>query len=125
MRREREARQVVGARHGVVHERARKQLTIDGIVDGTLQEGLPDALHDPAVHLSLEQQRIDGAAEVVDDRVALERDQAGAGIDLDLDDVTPVGKGLRRRYAMMGGVEARLHAGRQFGRIERRLGDLE
>ena len=53
------------------------------------------------------------------------RDHAGVGIDLDLDDVAAVGKGLRRRHAVMRGVEPGLHAGRQLRRIARRLRDLE
>jgi hypothetical protein len=53
------------------------------IIDRMLKESLADALDDPAMDLALEQQRIDGAAEIVDDGVALNYDGAGIGIDLD------------------------------------------
>src|SRR5947208_11566740 len=86
-----------------------------------LKESLADALDDPAMDLALEQQRIDGAAEIVDDGVALDYDAAGIGIDLDLGDVAAVGEGLSWRYAVMRRVEPRLHARRQFRGIARRL----
>jgi len=41
-------------------------------------------LHDPAMDLSLEQKRVDSAAEIVDDGVAFDGDDTGVGIDLDL-----------------------------------------
>ena len=51
-------------------------------------------------------------------------DDTGVGIDLDLDDVAAVGKGLRRRHAVMRRVEPGLHARRQFRGIARRLSHL-
>ena len=63
-----------------------------------LEQRLADALHDAAVHLALQHHRIDDAAEVVDHGVALDRDGAGIGIDLDLDDVAAV----RERSAPCG-----------------------
>ena len=102
-----------------------KQLPAVRIVDRVLEQRLADALHDAAVDLALEQQRIDGAAEIVDHGVALDGDGAGIGIDLDLDDVAAVGKGLRRRHADMGGIEPGRHAGRQFFRIARRFRHFE
>ena len=78
---ESEERNVVGARHGIVHERARKELAAVWIIDRMLKQSLADALHDTAMDLALEQERIDGPAEIVDDRVALDYDPAGIGID--------------------------------------------
>jgi hypothetical protein len=66
------------------------------IIDRAFEKRLADALHDPAMDLSLEQKRVDGAAEIVDDGVAFDGDDTGVGIDLDLDDVAAVGKGLCR-----------------------------
>ena len=86
-----------------------------------LKESLADALYDPAMDLALEQERVDGAAEIVDDRVALDCDAAGIGIDLDLGDVAAVGEGLSWRYAVMRRVQPRLHSRRQFRGIARRL----
>src|SRR6266446_8103388 len=86
-----------------------------------LKESLANALYDPAMNLALEQERVDGAAEIVDDGVALDYDDASIGIDLDLDDVAAVGEGLSWRYAVMRRIEARFHARRQFRGIARRL----
>src|SRR5256884_6824468 len=86
-----------------------------------LKESLANALGDPAMDLALEQERVDGAAEIVDDGVALNYDGAGIGIDLDLDDVAAVGEGLSWRYAVMRRIEPRFHSRRQFRGIARRL----
>src|SRR5262249_46045147 len=77
-----------------------------------LKESLANALHDPTMDLALEKERVDGAAEIVDDGVALDCHDAGIGIDLDLDDVAAVGEGLSWRYAVMRRIEPRLHARR-------------
>src|SRR5262245_5348492 len=90
-----------------------------------LKESLANALYDPAMDLALEQEGVDGAAEIVDDRVALDCDDAGIGIDLDLDDVATVGEGLSWRYAVMRRIEPRLHGRRQFRGIARRLRHCE
>src|SRR5262245_28068492 len=86
-----------------------------------LKESLANALDDPGMDLALEKERVDGAAEIVDDGVALDYDGAGIGIDLDLDDVAAVGEGLSWRYAVMRRIEPRLHARRQLRGIARRL----
>src|SRR5262245_10631398 len=86
-----------------------------------LKESLANALHDASMDLALEQERVDGAAKIVDDRVAFDCGDAGIGIDLDLGDVAAVGEGLSWRYAVMRHVEPRLHACRQLRRIARRL----
>ena len=91
------------------------------IIDRMLKESLANALYDPAMDLALEQERVDGAAEIVDDGVALDYDGAGIGIDLDLDDVAAIGEGLSWRYAVMRSIEAWLHACRQLRGIARRL----
>src|SRR5215510_12403505 len=59
-----------------------------------LKESLTNALYDPAMDLTLEQERVDGAA---------------------------VGEGLSWRYALMRRIEPRLHARRQLRGIARRL----
>src|SRR5262249_53930092 len=86
-----------------------------------LKESLANALYDPAMDLALEQERINGAPEIVDDGVALDYDGAGIGIDLDLDDVAAVGEGLSWRHAVMRRIEPRFHPRRQFRGIARRL----
>src|SRR6478672_835677 len=86
-----------------------------------LKESLANALYDPAMDLALEQERIDGAPEIVDDGIALDYDATSIGIDLDLGDMAAVGEGLSWRYAVMLRIEPRFHARRQFRRIARRL----
>src|SRR6516165_2742216 len=86
-----------------------------------LKESLANALHDPAMDLALEKERVDGAAEIVDDSVALDCDDAGIGVDLYLDDVAAVGEGLSCRYAVMRRIEPRFHACGQFRGIARSL----
>jgi hypothetical protein len=49
------------------------------IIDRMLKESLANALDDSAMDLALEQERVDGAAEIVDDGVALDYDAAVLG----------------------------------------------
>src|SRR5262249_56368375 len=74
---------------------------------------------------ALGQEGVDGAAEIVDDGVALDYDGAGSGIDLNLDDVAAVGEGLSWRHAVMRRIEPRFHARRQLRGIARRLRNRE
>jgi hypothetical protein len=57
------------------------------IIDRMLKESLANALYDPARDLAFEQERVDGAPEIVDDGIAPDYDAAGIGIDLDLGDL--------------------------------------
>src|SRR5215831_13783334 len=90
-----------------------------------LKESLANALYDPAMDLALEQERVDSATEIVDHGIALDYDDAGIGIDLNLDDVAAVGEGLSWWYAVMRRIEPRFHARRQFRGIARRLRNRE
>ena len=65
------------------------------IIDRMLKESLANALYDPARDLAFEQERVDGAPEIVDDGIALDCDAAGIGIDLDLGDLAAVGEVFR------------------------------
>jgi hypothetical protein len=53
-------------RHGVVHEAAGEQLAGFVVVHAVFEQRLADALHQPAVHLALDDHRVDDGAEVVD-----------------------------------------------------------
>ena len=64
-----EVRQIVGARQAVVHSVAVSSWPVLA-VDRALHQRLADALRDAAMHLACEQQRVQGEAEIVDDRVA-------------------------------------------------------
>ncbi len=74
------------------------------------------------MHLALGEQRVDERAEVVDHRVFHHRDCAGIGIDLDLGDVTAIGKGRGRIVGDQTNVERlrqfrrQLHAAAQARR---------
>ncbi len=78
-----EGRQVVGARHAVVHV-ARCQELPALVVDGAFQQRLADTLGDAAVHLAFHDHRVDEIAEVVDGHPALDARRAGGGIHLQL-----------------------------------------
>ena len=62
------------------------------VVDAAFDQRLADALRDRAVGLAVQDQRIDGAADVVDGGIADELDRSQLGIDLDLADMAAVGK---------------------------------
>ena len=61
---------------------AREQAAVV-VVDGLLVERLRDALRDPAVHLPVDDRRVDHGADVVDRDVAEQARVARLGVDLD------------------------------------------
>src|SRR5215831_14171742 len=67
-------------RHDVVGEACRQRISAFA-VDELLVERAAEPLGEPADDLSLDQRRIDGAADVVADDVALDRDAAGLAVD--------------------------------------------
>src|ERR1051326_8712115 len=109
-----ERRQIVGARHGVVHVGAGDELALV-VVDGVLEQRLADALRHAAVHLALDDHRIDHGAEIVDRGPARDRHLAGIAIDLDFANVTASREGEIGRVVERGLFEAGLDfAGRKF-----------
>ena len=103
-----EARQVVGARQRVVHQRAGEQLPRLRVVAAALEHRLPQPLRQAAMHLACDDHRIHEVAEVVDRGEALERRAARLGVHLHLADVAArrireVGRVVERAL-----VEARL-----------------
>ena len=109
---DREARRVLRPWQGVVGEGAGQQLALL-VIDGALHNCLAEPLHDAAMRLALDQQRIDDRAEVVDHEVAHQLDRARLGIDLDLADMTAVGERRRRRVGDMRDIERLRHVVRQ------------
>src|SRR3984893_5079902 len=65
-----ERAEIAGARHCVILERAGEQLAARRVVDEVLHQRLTDALDDPAVDLSLAEQRVQDPADIVDRDVA-------------------------------------------------------
>src|SRR5262249_54218345 len=102
-----EQRQIVGARHRVVHERAADELAA-AIVGATLEQRLADALGKAAVNLALDDHRIDDGADVVDAPEPDDLDAAGVRVDLELADMRPVAEGEARRIVDRGLLQAGL-----------------
>ena len=102
-----EGRQVAGARHAVVHVAGGDQLAFL-VVDRAFQQRLADALGDAAVHLALDDHRIDERAEVVDRGPAVDAGDAGLGVDLHLADVHARGEGEVGRIEEGAFLQARL-----------------
>ena len=109
VRAEVEVRHLGGARDHVVDERAGQDLPVV-VVDRLLVQRLRDRLRDAAVHLALDDHRVDDVAAVVDRGVALDRDLAGLAVDLDLGDVRAEREREVRRVEERRRLEVRLHA---------------
>ena len=75
------------------------------VVDRVLVERLADALRDAAVHLAVDDHRVEHLPEIVDHDVAVDRHLAGLGIDLDLDRVRAVR--MARRLGRMRALASR------------------
>ena len=86
---EREIAEIVGPRHRVVHEGAAQQLAVRVVVD-VLHQDLPGALGDAAMHLAVEQQRVEHHPGIVDAVVAHQPDAPGLAVDLDFGKMEPV-----------------------------------
>ena len=99
--------QVVGARHAVIVQRAGEQLA-RVVVDAALQQRLPNALGDPALHLALDDHRVDDAPDVIDGGKVDDLCNAGLGVNLYLADMTTAGEGEVQRVVEGLLVEPRL-----------------
>ncbi len=102
-----EIRQVGGARDAVVHERAGRELA-RGVVLAAFGERLADALREAAMHLAVDDHRIDDLAEIVHRHPFLDLHLAGFRIDLDLADVAAGREGEIGRVVEGVLVQARL-----------------
>src|SRR6266446_3743351 len=88
-------RHVVRLRQRVVHQRRREELAVVA-VDDAFEQRLADPLGDGAVDLTLDDQRVDDGAAVLDEGVAPESDAPRLAIDLDDGDVHGGGAYARR-----------------------------
>jgi hypothetical protein len=86
----RDRRQVISARHAVIHERAGEDLAARRVIDAVLAKRLADALHYAAMDLALDDHRVQHHADIVDCGVGDESQLAGIRIDLDLPDPAPL-----------------------------------
>src|ERR1700731_5132518 len=119
-----ERAEIAGARHCVILERAGEQLAARLVVDEVLHQRLTDALDDPAVDLSLAEQRVQDPADIVDRDVAGQCDLAGLLVDLDLAAMRPAGECRATGRTEIGPLrEAGLDIVRPMPSLERLLGD--
>ena len=88
------------------------------VVHGLLEQRLGDALGDAAVHLALDDQRVDHLADVVDGHVLADRDPAGLGVHLGRAQVRAVRERERGGSKRGVRVQRRLHAVGQVVRGE-------
>ena len=77
-----EQRQIVGARHRVVHERSGHELAA-AVIGAALEQRLAEAERKAAVDLALDDHRVDDGADVVDPPEADDLGAAGLRIDLE------------------------------------------
>ena len=91
----------------VVHERAGDELAVL-VVDRAFEQRLADALGDAAMHLALDDHRIDHRAEIVDRGPVDDLGRAGLGVDLDLADVAAGREGEVGRIVERALLQARL-----------------
>ena len=99
---------IIGARHGVVHETAGEQLAGFAVIHAVFHQCLPNALHQPAMHLALHNHRIDDGAKVVHRSELVHTRGAGGRVNFDLADVGACGKGEIGRVVKRRLVQARL-----------------
>ena len=93
--------------HQEVHERGVEQLAVL-VVGHPLVERAADALRDAAVHLALDDHRVDQRPAVVHDAVAQHVDLGGLRVGLDDRRVHAVGERRPRRRVVVGALQARL-----------------
>src|SRR5262249_41908261 len=116
--------EVIGARHRIVHERARQQLS-RRVISNVLKQGLAYPLGDAAVQLTFHQQWVDHVADVVNRRVAHQLDLAGCLVDFDLTDVTTVWESALAAVEGASFEQAGLHPLGNLGRGEGVARELE
>jgi hypothetical protein len=91
---------IVRARQRVIHQRTREDLAGFGIEQRVLEQRLPDPLRHAAMDLPQRLARIEQAAVVVEDHVAVEPHLTGLGVDLDFGNMAAVRKSVA--VAQMG-----------------------
>ena len=100
-----ERRQIVGARHRVIHVGAGDQLAGLAVVDAAFEQRLTDPLRKPAVHLAFDDHGIDDIAEVVHRGKTCDRRRTRFGVDLDFADMAAGRIGKVGRIVERGFIE--------------------
>src|SRR5262245_3700806 len=80
-------RNVVGARHTIIHERSGQKLTGYFIIDARFTECLTDTLDESTMDLPLDDHWIDHRADVIDRNIVDERYRTCVRVDFDLGDM--------------------------------------
>jgi hypothetical protein len=93
----RQERQRVGARHRVIHEARRQELPALRLVIAVLKQRLADALGNSAMRLTVQDQRIDSAPNIVHRGIADDLDLACFGIYFDFADLGAIRKARDRK----------------------------
>ena len=75
-------RKIVRARQTIIHQRSRDQLTVI-VIGNPFQQDLSNSLRDPAMDLTVHDQRVDDGSHVVDGAIGNDVHLPGLGIDLD------------------------------------------
>ena len=90
---------IVGSGHRIVHERPGEKLSIIVILT-VFHEHLSKSLANSAVHLSMNDWRIDDRADIVNRDIAVNGDFSGFWLNFDFADMAAVGKVHVRRYVV-------------------------
>src|SRR6202171_2609140 len=118
-----EMRHFYRGRDQLVHQRPAETVAL--FVEGDyLHQRHPDAVGDAAVHLTLDDHRVDPGATVVDGQETAHLHHGGAGIDVHHAEVRAVRVGQILRVVTDLGVEAALQAFRQVARAVRAHRDV-
>ncbi len=75
-------RKIVRAWQAIVHQRSRDQLTVI-VIGNPFEQDLPDSLRDPAMDLTVHNERVNDGSHVVDGAIGNDVYLPGLGIDLD------------------------------------------
>ena len=100
--------------HEIIGERDGQGIAAVGIDEFLIQRAA-DSLQAAAGELTFDQHRIDGAAHLLGDNIALERDPAGLAIDPGERDVNAIGEGETIRVVPAFRSEPRLAVAEQLG----------
>jgi hypothetical protein len=121
----RQGRQRVGPRHRVVHEARRQKLPALRLIIAVLEQRLANSLGNSAVRLTVQDQRVNRAPDIVHCSVVDDFDLAGFGIYFDLADLRAAGEARDRERLVGNAGERSLQLRWQVLAAGGGLGDIE